>query len=158
MLSIQVKYKDDKYTFSKGTTLLDISKKFQKDFKDKIIIGEINGILSELSTPVLSSCEVRFYDRNSSVGNKVYELGLLFILVKVFNDKFNKDIKVIHALDKGIYIKCEDITEKDLEVVSKEMQRIIDINIPIDKLLINRKEAIKYYSNRNMTDKVELLN
>ena len=157
MLSIQVKYKDDKYTFSKGTTLLDISKKFQKDFKDKIIIGEINGILSELSTPVLSSCEVRFYDRNSSVGNKVYELGLLFILVKVFNDKFNKDIKVIHALDKGIYIKCEDITEKDLEVVSKEMQRIIDINIPIDKLLINRKEAIKYYSNRNMTDKVELL-
>ena len=157
MLSIQVKYKDDKYTFSKGTTLLDISKKFQKDFKDKIIIGEINGILSELSTPVLSSCEVRFYDRNSSVGNKVYELGLLFILVKVFNDKFNKDIKVIHALDKGIYIKCKDITEKDLEVVSKEMQRIIDVNIPIDKLLINRKEAIKYYSNRNMTDKVELL-
>lgn len=157
MLSIQVKYKDDKYTFSKGTTLLEISKKFQKDFKDKIIIGEINGILAELSTPVMNSCEVRFYDRNSSAGNKVYELGLIFILVKVFNDKFDKDIKVIHALDKGIYIKCNNITEKDLEIATKEMNRIIDVNVPIDKLLINRKEAIKYYTNRNMLDKVDLL-
>lgn len=157
MLSVQVKYKDEKYTFSKGTTLLEISKKFQKDFKDRIIIGEINGILSELSTPVLTSCDIKFYDRNSSAGNKVYELGLLFILVKVFNSKFNKDIKVIHALDKGIYIKCDNITEKDLEVATKEMNRIIDLDIPIDKLLINRKEAIKYYTDRNMMDKVELL-
>ena len=157
MLSIQVKYKGEKYAFSKGTTLLDISKNFQKEFKDKIIIGEINGILSELSTPVMSSCDVKFYDRNSSAGNKVYELGLLFILVKVFNDKLNKDIKVIHALDKGVYIKCNGITEKDLEIVTKEMNRIIDVNIPIDKLLINRKEAIKYYSDRGMDDKVDLL-
>ncbi len=71
MLSIQVKYGDNKYTYSKGTTLLDISKSFQKEFKDKIIIGEINGILAELSTPIMNSCEIRFYDRNSSTGNKV---------------------------------------------------------------------------------------
>ncbi|MBR3489936.1 MAG: nucleoside kinase [Bacilli bacterium] len=157
MLSVQVKYNGEKYAFSKGTTLLDISKKFQKDFKDKIIIGEINGILSELSTPVMSSCDVKFYDRNSSTGNKVYELGLIFILVKIFNDRFNKDIKIIHALDKGVYIKCNDITEKDLELVTREMNRIIDVDIPIDKLLINRKEAIKYYSNKGIKDKVELL-
>ena len=157
MLSIQVKYNGEKYAFSKGTTLLDISKKFQKDFKDKIIIGEINGILSELSTPVMTSCTIKFYDRNSSAGNKVYELGLIFILVKIFSDRFNKDIKVIHALDKGVYIKCNDITEKDLEIVTNEMNRIIDIDIPIDKLLINRKEAIKYYSNKGVKDKVELL-
>ena len=157
MLSIQVKYDGEKYAFSKGTTLLEISKKFQKNFKDKIIIGEINGILSELSTPVMTSCEVKFYDRNSSTGNKVYELGLVFILVKIFNDKFNKDIKVIHALDKGVYIKCNDITEKDLELVTREMNRIIDVDIPIDKLLINRKEAIKYYTDRGILDKVELL-
>lgn len=157
MLSIQVKYNGEKYTFSKGTTLLDISKNFQKDFVDKIIIGEINGILSELSTPVMFNCDIKFYDRNSSTGNKVYELGLLFVLVKVFYDKFNKDIKVIHALDKGIYIKCNDITEKDLEIATKEMNRLIDLSIPIDKLLINRKEAIKYYANRNCIDKVDLL-
>ena len=157
MLSIQVKYNGEKYAFSKGTTLLDISKSFQKDFKDKIIIGEINGILSELSTPVLSNCEVRFYDRNSSAGNKVYELGLVFILVKVFKDKFDKDIKIIHALDKGIYIKCDNITEKDLEVATKEMNRLIDLDLPIDKLLINRKEAIKYYTDKGSLDKVELL-
>ena len=157
MLSIQVKIDGEKYAFSKGTTLLEISKRFQKNFKDKIIIGEINGILSELSTPVMTSCDVKFYDRNSSTGNKVYELGLVFILVKIFNDKFNKDIKVIHALDKGVYIKCNDITEKDLELVTREMNRIIDVDIPIDKLLINRKEAIKYYSDRGILDKVELL-
>lgn len=157
MLSIQVKYNDNKYTYSKGTTLLDISKSFQKDFKDKIIIGEINGVLAELNTPVMSSCEIRFYDRNSSTGNKVYELGLVFVLVKIFKDRFNKDLKVIHALDKGVYIRCNDITEKDLEIASKEMNRLIDLNLPIDKLLINRKEAIKYYSNQGAKDKVDLL-
>ena len=124
MLSIQVKYGDNKYTYSKGTTLLDISKSFQKEFKDKIIIGEINGILAELSTPIMNSCEIRFYDRNSSTGNKVYELGLVFMLVKIFKDRFNKDLKIIHALDKGVYIRCNDITEKDLETSTKEMNRL----------------------------------
>lgn len=157
MLSIQIKYDGEKYTFSKGTTLLEISKLFQKDFKDKIIIGEINGILSELSTPITTSCDIKFYDRNSNAGNKVYELGLIFCLVKIFKDKFDKDIKVIHALDKGIYIRCNDITEKDLDLVTKEMNNIIRLDIPIDKLLINRKEAIKYYSNKGVKDKVDLL-
>ena len=157
MLSIQVKYGDNKYTYSKGTTLLDISKSFQKEFKDKIIIGEINGILAELSTPIMNSCEIRFYDRNSSTGNKVYELGLVFMLVKIFKDRFNKDLKIIHALDKGVYIRCNDITEKDLETATKEMNRLIELDLPIDKLLVNRKEAIKYYSNQGAKDKVELL-
>ncbi len=157
MLSIQIKYEGEKYTFSKGTTLLEISKLFQKDFKDRIIIGEVNGILSELSTPINTSCDIKFYDRNSSAGNKVYELGLIFCLVKIFNDKFNKDINVIHALDKGVYIRCKDISEKDLDLVTKEMNNLIRMDIPIDKLLINRKEAIKYYSNKGIKDKVELL-
>ena len=157
MVSIQVKYNNDKYTYSKGTTLLEISKNFQKYFKDEIIIGEINGILSELTTPVLYNCNIKFYDRNSSTGNKVYELGLIFVLVKTFKDLFDKDIKVLHALDKGVYIKCDNITEKDLEKVADEMNRLISLNIPIDKLLINRKEAIKYYTNRNALDKVDLL-
>ena len=75
MLTVTVKYKDKKYTYPKGTSLLEISKDFQSEFKDKIIIAIVDGIVSELSTNIFNNSTVDFYDRNSELGNKVYQSG-----------------------------------------------------------------------------------
>ena len=83
-MTITIKYKNEKYTYPKGVTLYEISKNFQDEFQDEIIIAKLDGALTDLSTNVFNNATVDFYDRNSSVGNKVYESGLIFILVKEF--------------------------------------------------------------------------
>ena len=145
MLSVIVRYEDKKYTFPKGVSLLDISKEFQSNFKDKIIVGKIDGSVTELSTKVFNNCKVDFYDKNSSVGNKVYESGLMFLLVKSFKDLYDEEVKIDHSLDTGIYIKTnKKINDDILLKVKDRINELISLDLPIDKLLINRKEAIKY--------------
>ena len=158
MLSISIKYKDKKYVYPKGTSLLEISKDFQSEFQDKIIISIVDGAITELGTNLFSNATVDFYDKNSEIGNKVYEAGLLFILIKSFKDLYNEKIKISHSIDKGIYIQSnKTITEKVLDEVKNKMEEMIKANLSIDKLLINRKEAIKYYQKIKEFDKVELL-
>ena len=158
MLSIIVKCNNQKFNYPKGISLLDISKDFQSEFKDNIIVARVDGIVSELSTNLFNNSLVEFYDRNSVIGNKVYESGLLFILIKSFKDLFDCDIILKHSLDKGIFIKTKkNITESSLEKVKQKMDEIIKNNLPIDKLLINRKEAIKYYQKQKEFDKVNML-
>lgn len=120
MLSVTVKYKDNKYVYPNGISLLDISKDFQKEFKEKIIIARVNGLITELNQKIFNSCTVEFQDRTSVIGNKVYESGLLFILIKAFKDVYSSRIRVEHSIDKGVYISTDiRINESKIEKVKK---------------------------------------
>lgn len=158
MLSVTVKYKDNKYVYPNGISLFDIAKDFQKEFKQKIIIARVNGLLSELNQKIFNSCTIEFLDRTSVIGNKVYESGLLFILIKAFKDTYNSRIKVEHSIDKGVYISTDiKINDSKLEKVKNRVDELIEKDLPIDKLLINRKEAIKFYEKQKEYDKVNIL-
>ena len=74
MLSVTIKYGDEKLVYPNGVSLLEISKDFQKDFKEKIIISRVNGIITELNQKVFNNVTIDFYDRTSSIGNKVEKL------------------------------------------------------------------------------------
>jgi len=158
MLSITVKCNNQKMTYPKGVSLLEVSKDFQSEFKSKILIGKVNGILTELSVNLFNNVEVEFYDKLSTTGNKVYESGLLYVLSLAFKEVFNSDIIVRYSLDTGIYIKSPVlISSNDLDVVKTKMNEMIKADLPIDKLLINRKEAIKYYDRVGEEDKKDIL-
>ena len=158
MLSVTVTYKDKKYVYPTGSSLLDVSKDFQKEFSEKIIIARVNGLLTELNQRVFNNCVVEFHDRTSTIGNKVYESGLLFILIKAFKDVYNSRIRVEHSIDKGIYISTEiEIDDSKIEKIKERMNELMSNDLPIDKLLINRKEAIKFYEKQKEYDKVDIL-
>lgn len=158
MLSITVKYKGEKYTYPKGTSLLEISKDFQSEFKEKIIVGMVDGDICDLSHNVFNNSEIDFFDRTSSIGNKVYESGLLFVLSIAFKEVLKSKIIVKYSLDTGIFIKTEKlISSDDLTIIKNKVKELSDENLPIDKLLINRKEAISYYEKLGELDKSELL-
>ena len=158
MLSVTIKCNNEKYTYPKGVSLLDISKDFQKYFSKKIIISIVNGTITELNQKIFNNSTIEFYDVNSYFGNKVYESGLLFILIKSFKDVLDSRILVEHSIDKGLYIKSDvKLTEAKIEKVENRMKELIDKDLPIDRLLINRKEAIKYYEKLKDKDKVNIL-
>ena len=70
----------------------------------------------------------------------------------------NSEIEVKYSIDKGIYIKTyKKITKEDLDKVSREMKEIVKRNLPIQKNLVNRLEAIEYYKSTKSYDKVNVL-
>lgn len=158
MEELKIIYRGSEYFYPKETTLLDVSKDFLDNYAEKIIIGEINGRLSELSSKITDNATIDFYDYTSSYGNRVYESGLIFILSKVFMDILKSEIEVKYSIDKGVYIKTSKrITEDIIKNVTEEVKKIIKKDIPIQKSLVNRIEAINYYKKIGNIDKINIL-
>lgn len=158
MDSIRVKYKGKQYEYPKGVTLLDISKDFKDDFEEKIIVGSVNGRPSELNFKVMGNCNIDFFDITSSIGNRVYESGLIFVLVEAFENVLKSEIEIKYSIDKGIYVqtRCK-ITKESLDKVYDEMKSIVKKDLPIQKNLVSRMEAMNYYKSIKNNDKVDVL-
>lgn len=158
MEKVKVTYLGKSYMYPRDITLEDISKDFQKNYLETIIMAEVNGRPCELNYKVTDDVTVDFFDLTSPTGNRVYESGLIFVLEKACLNMLNSEIEVKYSIDKGIYIKTyKKITKEDLDKVSREMKEIVKRNLPIQKNLVNRLEAIDYYKSTKNYDKVNVL-
>ena len=158
MENIKIKYKDKEYSYTRGITLLEISKDFKDDFKESIIMGEFNGRPCELNYIVNSDGVVNFYDKTSHDGARVYESGLVFILIEAFKNILKSDIEIKFSMDNAIYVQTKKkISKEQLEKVSDEMKSIIKKDLPIKKNLINRIDAINYYNAIGDYNKINVL-
>ena len=158
MEKVKVTYLGKSYLYPRDITLEDISKDFQKNYLETIIMAEVNGRPCELNYKVTDDVTVDFFDLTSPTGNRVYESGLIFVLEKACLNMLNSEIEVKYSIDKGIYIKThKKITKEDLDKVSREMKEIVKRNLPIQKNLVNRLEAIDYYKSTKSYDKVNVL-
>lgn len=158
MEKVKVTYLGKSYMYPKDITLEDISKDFQENYSETIIMAEVNGRPYELNYKVTDDVTVDFFDLTSSTGNRVYESGLIFVLEKACLNMLNSEIEVKYSIDKGIYIKTyKKITKEDLDKVSREMKEIVKRDLPIQKNLVNRLEAIEYYKSTKSYDKVNVL-
>ena len=158
MEKVKITYLGKSYMYPKDITLEDISKDFQENYSETIIMAEVNGRPYELNYKVTDDVTVDFFDLTSPTGNRVYESGLIFVLEKACLNMLNSEIEVKYSIDKGIYIKTyKKITKEDLDKVSREMKEIVKRNLPIQKNLVNRLEAIEYYKSTKSYDKVNVL-
>ena len=155
---INLKYKGKEYKYTKGITLSEISKDFADDYEDTIIIGEFNGRICELNYAVNIDGVINFYDRTSQNGARVYESGLIFILIEAFKNALKYEIEIKYSMEKAIYVQTKKkITKDSLDLVTNEMNEIIKKDLPIKKNLINRIDAINYYKAIGDLDKLNVL-
>ena len=146
--NIEVLINKKKYQFPKGIVLEEIAKNFQDTCKYPIVLAKIGNTIKELSVPLNKSCEIEFLDLTSREGNRAHIAGLTFVMVYAIRSLYgpNANIYVEHSLDKGIYLEPNfELTEAKLNQIKSEMQKIIDSNLSITKLTIDRFEAQRYF-------------
>ena len=144
----------------RGTTLLQLSKEYQKDYRFPIILASVNNVSKELSYVVNDSCGITFFDLNSKIGNRAHIAGLTFLLVVAVKEIFGLDanIKVMHSLDKGIYIKTTfPLTETILKSIARKMLKLVEMDLSITKVSVDRISAIHYFESINDLAKAKIM-
>lgn len=150
--TIEVTINNRKYQYNKDTTLEEIAKDQQKHFKYPILLAKVDNRLRELSTVAKDKSNISFLDLTSREGNRCHINGLVYIMIYAVKKLYGKkaDIIVQHSIDKGIYIKTTfKLTEEKVQEIKKTMNTIIQADIPITKVTIERTEAIKYFESIN---------
>ncbi len=149
-ITVNINGKD--YEFFKGITLEEVSKTFQNTCKYPIILGKVNKKIKELTYQLTNNSTIEFLDLTSHEGNRSHISGLTFVIVYAVKSLYgrNADITIQHSLDKGIYIETNfNLTEEKLKQIKNEMTKIIDSDLDITKLTIDRLEAAKYFRTIN---------
>ncbi len=160
METIEVEINGKKYQMSKGMTLEEISKEFQKEYKYPIILARVNNRLKELTKVLEKSATIEFLDLSSREGNRSHISGLTYVLLYAIKKLFGEeaDIVVQHSLDKGIYIETTfKLTENRLKNIKETMNKVIAADMPIMKSTVDRKEAIKYFESKKDKSKAGVM-
>ncbi len=158
--NIKITVFDKTIEVPKGTTLLEISKSFQAYFSYPILLASVNGVYYELNHPVDEDSLILFFDLTSRIGSRTHIAGLTFLLFKAIKDLYGKSasITVEHSLDKGIYIETNfSLTKEKVDEIKKQMQLLVDRNLPITKMNVERLDAIRYFKEINDLEKVKIM-
>ena len=146
--TLEIKVNGHKYQVSKGVTLEELASQFQKEYRYPIILAKVNNILKELTSEITNQANIKFLDLTSREGNRTHISGLTYVLIYAIKKLYGKnaDALVQHSLDKGIYIETNfKLTSSKVAAIKEEMQKIVDSDMPITKMTIDRLEAIDYF-------------
>lgn len=142
---LNIKIKDKNYLYKKGTTIEEISKQFNINYKYPILISYVDNRLVELNKTLEKDCVLSFVDCTSRIGSRIYLKGLIFLLMCAIKELYgyNYSFKVCHSIDKGTRIRCLfDLTEEKLEEIKSKMRELVNSNLPIEKCIVKGKRQL----------------
>lgn len=162
-VNIKVKIDGKEYEYPENTTLLEISKDFQKNFKDQIILAFVNNKLRELFKRAVDKSNIRFVTVAEDAGSKTYMRGMILLMLKAFYQELGAEnvnkISVEYTVGNGLYCEYDGkvpIGVECINAVKSRMKEIVKRDIPIMKRSIGTDDAIELFHRYGMKDKERL--
>lgn len=147
MSEINLIIDEKEYTFSKGITLEEVVNKVYKG-KHPVLTAFVDNEMFSLDRKLDRDASIRFITLVDPVGNRIYQKGLVFIMVYAFKELFGYDyyVKACHSVDKAIKMRSNlRFTEERLCALKDKMREIIEKDLSIKKCLVSRREARNYF-------------
>lgn len=147
--------------FESGVSTADIAASISPGLKKKALAGKLNGELLDLVTPIYEdgAIEIVTPDHEDALGILRHSTAHLMAqaLKRLYPDvKFG----VGPAIDSGFYYDIDTvavISDESLVEIEKEMQKIVRENVPIEREVVSREEAIKRFKAIGDEYKLELI-
>jgi uridine kinase len=150
------------FTGPRGANLLKLLRMLPEWENPPIMGAIVNGELKELTYPIEMDARVRPVTMADDDGARIYRRSATFLLEAAFEEIFPQNsMKLDHSVSAGGYY-CE-VTDRDplspqeLKALEKRMQELVDLNLKIKKKSVPLKEAIEYFEEKGLKDKVQLL-
>jgi len=144
-----------------GITPLDIAVSTGRAKNKKLVAAKYNGELIDLSSPLHEDGNLEYVTTDVPEGMEVYWHSTSHLMANAIKNLYpDAKISIGPAIEKGFYYDIdykEQYTPDDLVKIEEEMQNIAQQNLPIERKILNRKDAIKHFSDLKEDYKTELL-
>jgi len=150
------------HSYPMGTSLLDISQDLEiKD--DHCVCGAIvNNQVRELSFCVVKPKQVEFIDVSHTDGMRLYIRSLIFVMYTAVKEVFpHVDFRVQNGISNGYFCELNglerEIEESDVSAIRKEMQNLIDADLPFIKKDVLTPDAVDLLMKQGLEEKAQLI-
>lgn len=136
-------------------------KQYAQDAQYRILAMKVGNVMKELTDTVETDCDVELLDMRNHGANLIYQRSLSLVYLKAVRDVLG-DVRteIDNSLNKGVYTEIKlpfAVKEQQVREIAARMQEIIDADIPIEKVVLDREEAIADFTERGLLKKAQLL-
>lgn len=144
-----------------GATIFDIANDISSRLAKEAVGGEVNGKAVGLKYQLYEDAEVSILTFEDEDGKDIFRHTSSHIMAQAVLRLFpNTKLAIGPPIENGFYYDFDSehrFTEEDFGIIEKEMDKICQENLQIEKFEMPRDEAIKYMKGKNESYKVELI-
>lgn len=145
----------------KNTTFLELSKRYQKFYKGKIVLACVDNELKELNNKITKNCKVQFLDVTDYNGFRTYQRSISLLMIYAAKEVLGEKTKISlnHSINKNYYCEIPEIelTQEILENIENKMHEIAENDLPIEKLTVSLENGIEVFNKFGMNDTADAL-
>ena len=147
--------------FPNGTTTEDIAGSISSGLKKKALAGKLNGEMYDLRRPIEEDGAIEIITQDQPEALEILRHSSAHLMAQAIK-RLYKDVKlgVGPVIESGFYYDIDmpqSLTPEDLPLIEKEMKKIINENISIERKEVSRNEAIQIYKEIDDEYKLELI-
>ncbi|WP_306437829.1 threonine--tRNA ligase [Priestia megaterium] len=149
--------------YPKGSSTEDIAASISPGLKKKALAGKVNGELLDLRTPIEEDGSLEIITQDAPEALEIMRHSTAHLMAQAIK-RLYKDTKVQlgvgPVIENGFYYDIdmeESITPEDLGKIEKEMKKIVNSNIEIERKEVSREEAIQFFKEVGDELKLELI-
>lgn len=151
---MKIQYQDKIVELQEETTIQDVLKEEIEKSKYPVIGAIFNNEYVNLEYPIKQDGEIKLIDISSKEGTKIYRRTIIYILGKAVEEVCpDKKIIVNYQLPNSMFCEIEntEITEELVQNLNDKMHKIVDRDLPIKQVVMNREQATKFYQENDIS-------
>lgn len=159
---ITIRLKDGKELhFENEVTLFEAAKKISNSLVKDVLVAKVNGELTDIRNNITDGTQVEFFTKADKEGLFTLRHTAAHVMAQAIQHLYpGTKFAIGPAIDDGFYYDLESdhvFSQEDFAAIEKEMAKISKANLPIEKKILSRNEALEFFRSRNQDYKVILI-
>jgi threonyl-tRNA synthetase len=161
-MSISLQFPDGAVrTYDDGVTPLAVAEGISKSLAKKVVAAKLDGQWWDLTRPVEKDAKFELVMRDSKDGLEVLRHDAAHVLAQAVQELFpGTQVTIGPTVEDGFYydfFRNEPFSTDDFEKIEKRMKEIVDADLPIQREVWNREEAISHFNSIGETFKAQII-
>jgi threonyl-tRNA synthetase len=161
-IMITIRLKDGKELhFENEVTLFEAAKKISNSLAKDVLVAKVDGELTDIRNNITDGTRVEFFTKADKEGLFTLRHTAAHVMAQAIQHLYpGTKFAIGPAIDDGFYYDLESdhvFSQEDFVAIEKEMAKISKANLPIEKKILSRNEALEFFRSRNQDYKVILI-
>lgn len=147
--------------FDQPVTVVEVAANISKNLAKSALAGKLNGTLVDTSTTISDDAELAIITEKDDEGVDIIRHSCAHLMAQAVKALYpDTQVTIGPVIENGFYYdfaRAEKFTPEDLEKIEAKMQHIVKQNLPIERSVMLREEAIEFFKKQGEHYKAEII-
>jgi len=148
-------------TFDNPVTVFQVAESIGPGLAKAALAGRVNGELVDVSHTMDSDSELSIITGRDEDGLEIIRHSCAHLMANAVQNLFPEaQVTIGPVIENGFYYDFayeRPFTPEDLQAIEKEMQRLVKENVPVERSVMSRPEAVALFEDMGEKYKVEII-